>query len=91
MDHFIDIVYFSFPGMEGIYNFFIMVCKNSLKDIHKTIMHENSRNRIGEILPSPSTPRSVPFGTTRFNSLHVLSDSAQSWMDIRACPLLLSW
>lgn len=32
-------------------------------------------NRIGEILSSPSTPRSVPFGTTRFNSLHELSDS----------------
>ena len=48
-------------------------------------------DRIGEIWPSPSTPRSVPFGTTRFNSLHVLSDSGQSWMDIQVCPLIFSW
>ena len=35
----------------------------------------SGQNRIGEICPSPSTLRSIPFGTTRFNSLHVLSDS----------------
>ena len=40
-------------------------------------------NRIGEILTSPSTPRSVPFGTARFNSLHELSDSGLTGMDIR--------
>lgn len=50
-----------------------------------------SLDRIGEIWLSPSTPRSVPFGTTRFNSLHVLSDSGQSWMGIQVCPLLLFW
>lgn len=45
MDHFIDIVYLSFSGMESIYNFFIMVSENSLKDIHKTIMQENGTKR----------------------------------------------
>ena len=45
VDHFIDIFHLSFSGMESIYNFFIMVCKNSLKDIHKTIMQENGTKR----------------------------------------------
>ena len=44
-------------------------------------------HRIGEILTSPSTPRSVPFGTTRFNSLLGLSDSGQSYRDNQVCPL----
>ena len=30
VDHFIDIIYLSFSGMESIYNFFVMVCKDSL-------------------------------------------------------------
>ena len=30
VDHLIDIFYLSFSGMESIYNFFIMVCKDSL-------------------------------------------------------------
>ena len=30
VDHLIDIIHFSFSGMESIYNFFIMVCKDSL-------------------------------------------------------------
>ena len=38
MDHLIYIFYFSIPGMESIFYFFIMVCKNFLQDIHKTIM-----------------------------------------------------
>lgn len=45
VDHFIDIFHHSFSWVESIYNFFIMVCKNSLKDIHKTIMKENSSKR----------------------------------------------
>lgn len=30
VDHFIDIFYLSFSGVESIYNFFIMVCKDFL-------------------------------------------------------------
>ena len=30
VDHLIDIIHFSFSGRESIYNFFIMVCKDSL-------------------------------------------------------------
>lgn len=30
VDHLIDIIHFSFSGMESIYDFFIMVCKDSL-------------------------------------------------------------
>ena len=30
VDHLIDIFHLSFSGMESIYNFFIMVCKDSL-------------------------------------------------------------
>ena len=45
VNHLIDIFHFCIPGVESIYNFFIMVCKNSLKDIHKTIMQENGTKR----------------------------------------------
>ena len=34
VDHFIDILHFGFAGTESIFNFFIMVCKNFLYDIH---------------------------------------------------------
>lgn len=30
VDHLIDIIHFSFSGMESIYNFFIMICKDFL-------------------------------------------------------------
>ena len=36
--HLIDIFHLSIPGVEGIYDFFVMVSKNFLEDIHKTIM-----------------------------------------------------
>lgn len=38
MDHLFDIFHFGVSGMESIFYFFIMVCKNFLQDIHKTIM-----------------------------------------------------
>ena len=41
VNHLIDIFHFRIPGVESIYNFFIMVSKNLMKDIHKTIMQEN--------------------------------------------------
>ena len=41
VNHLIDILHFRIPGVESIYNFFIMVSKNLMKDIHKTIMQEN--------------------------------------------------
>ena len=68
-----------------------MIFPNGIRFNIRLIINFFFVHRIGEILPSPSTPRSVPFGTTRFNSLHVLLDSGQSWMDIQVCPLLLSW
>ena len=40
-NHLIDIFYFGIPGVESIYNFFIMVCKKFLKDVLKTIAQEN--------------------------------------------------
>ena len=45
VNHLIDIFHFRIPGVEGIYNFFVMVSKNFLKDIHKTIMQEKVRKR----------------------------------------------
>ena len=45
VNHLIDIFHFRIPGVESIYNFFVMVCKNFLKDIHKTIMQENDTKR----------------------------------------------
>ena len=45
VNHLIDIFHFRIPGVEGIYNFFVMVSKNFLKDIHKTIMQENDTKR----------------------------------------------
>ena len=38
VNHLINIFYLSLSGMKSIFNFFIMVCKDSLKNIHKTIM-----------------------------------------------------
>lgn len=35
MDHLFDIFHFGVSGMESIFYFFIMVCKNFLQDIHK--------------------------------------------------------
>ena len=58
-----------------------------VRDFHPLERAPAGRNRIGEILTSPSTPRSVPFGTTRFNSLLGLSDSGQSYRDNQVCPL----
>ena len=45
VNHLIDIFHFRIPGVESIYNFIIMVSKNLLKDIHKTIMQENDTKR----------------------------------------------
>ena len=38
VDHLVNIFHFSISGMESVFYFFIMVCKNFLQDIHKTIM-----------------------------------------------------
>ena len=40
VNHLIDIFHLSFSGMKSIYNFFIVVRKDILQDIHKTIMNE---------------------------------------------------
>ena len=45
VDHLIDIFHLSFSGMKSIYNFFIVVRKDILQDIHKTIMHEKGNKR----------------------------------------------
>ena len=45
VNHLIDIFHLSFSGVKSIFNFFIIVCKNFLKDIHKTIMHEKGTKR----------------------------------------------
>ena len=49
VDHFINVFHFRFSGMEGIFNFFIIVGKNFLKYIH-----ESSRtDREGKRKPQP--------------------------------------
>ena len=45
VNHLIDIFHLSFSGMKSIYNFFIVVRKDILQDIHKTIMHEKGNKR----------------------------------------------
>ena len=45
VNHLIDIFHLSFSGMKSIYNFFIVVSKDILQDIHKTIMHEKGNKR----------------------------------------------
>ena len=60
---------------------------SGLSPVRNVRRQAHNQNRIGEILTSPSTPRSVPFGTTRFNSLLGLSDSGQSYRDNQVCPL----
>ena len=41
----------------------------------------------GRVISPPSTPPCVPFGTRRFTSFHILSDTGHTWMDIRVCPV----
>ncbi len=45
VNHLIDIFHLRISGMKSIFNFFIIVGKNLLKYIHKTIMKENGRKR----------------------------------------------
>ena len=40
VDHFINVFHDSGTGMKSIFNFFIVLFKNLLEDIHKTIMKE---------------------------------------------------
>lgn len=42
VDDFIDIFHLRISGMKSIFYFFVVVCKNLLEDIHKTIMQENN-------------------------------------------------
>ena len=50
VDHFFDIFHLRISGMEGIFDFLIIVSKDSLQDIHKSIMQEKRRKRN----PNPS-------------------------------------
>ena len=50
IQHFIDIFHLRISGMEGIFDFLIIVSKDSLQDIHKSIMQEKRRKRN----PNPS-------------------------------------
>lgn len=45
MNHFFNILDNSLPRMKNIYHFFIMVCKNILKYVHKSIMREKGTKR----------------------------------------------
>ena len=36
--HLFDVLHFNSPGMEGILNYFIVVIKNLLQDVHGIIM-----------------------------------------------------
>ena len=45
VDHFINVFHFRFSGMEGIFNFFIIVGKNFLKYIHESIMTDREGKR----------------------------------------------
>ena len=49
--HLIDIFHLRISGMEGIFDFLIIVSKDSLQDIHKSIMQEKGRKR------NPLTPQ----------------------------------
>ncbi len=40
VDHLIDVFYLRRTGMESIYNFFVMITKNFLEDVHTIIMKE---------------------------------------------------
>ena len=53
MDHFVHIFNNGITWMQCIKHFFIMVCKNFLKDVHKTIMQEKAKKRN----PHPSRMR----------------------------------
>ena len=45
VDHLIDIFHLSRSWMKSIFNFFIMICKDLLQDIHDSIMKEKDKKR----------------------------------------------
>ena len=45
VNHLFDIFHLSIPGMKSIFNFFLIVGKDSLQDIHKPIMQEKATKR----------------------------------------------
>ena len=45
VDHLIDIFHLSRSGMKSIFDFFIMICKDLLQDIHDSIMKEKDKKR----------------------------------------------
>ena len=53
IDHFIHVLDYRSTGVENINHFFIMFFKNSLEDIHKTIVEEMEEKR----KPHPSRLR----------------------------------
>ena len=40
-NHFVNILHPGFSGIKRVFNYFIIVCKNFLQYIHKTIMMQN--------------------------------------------------
>ena len=50
VDHFINIFHLSISGMKRIFDFFIIVGKDFLQYIHKTIMHEK-REKENPLIP----------------------------------------
>lgn len=45
VDHFFNIFHLRLPGMEGILDYFIIVSKYFLQDIHSTIMRDTRAKR----------------------------------------------
>ena len=45
VDHLVNIFHLSRSGMKSIFDFFIIVCKDSLYNVHTAIMHENIEKR----------------------------------------------
>jgi len=43
VDQFVNVVHFAVPGMEGIFNFFIIVGKDILQNAHGIIMAEKGK------------------------------------------------
>ena len=57
------------------------------KPLPEAIRRKKEHKSDGRVISPPSTPPCVPFGTRRFTSFHILSDTGHTWMDIRVCPV----
>ena len=86
IQHFIDIFHLRISGMKSVFDYFIMVIKDFLQDIHNVIMREREEKRKPH--PSRLRGRGVEVSKTlfRFRSQSPWWGRVLSWMPEKQAP-----